>query len=210
MREASALGRTAWNAYAFNVSYRTGDHFTSAVCQFNMLSLPHRPQHSATGIFQHGIAFNTGPHVDGKNVAGSYSALMVCEVGDPVAGGFYMLPQFRAALDVRQGVCNERLAAVLHKRQRRHAASTPSKGLCPRRLMAIVWDCLAHQHNPSCCRIILLHTLYDPTVCSPSWHLQTHMYTKEVWCPTACHLLTEYSWHPQNLCDRAPVHLQGW
>ncbi len=41
--------------------------------------------------------------MDGKNVSGSYSALMVCEVGDAVAGGFYMLPQFRAALDVRQG-----------------------------------------------------------------------------------------------------------
>ena len=45
-----------------------------------------------------------GPHTDGKNVAGSYSALMVCEVGDPVAGGFYMLPQYRAALDIRQGL----------------------------------------------------------------------------------------------------------
>lgn len=28
---------------------------------------------------------------------------MVAEVGDPLAGGFYMLPQYRAALDVRQG-----------------------------------------------------------------------------------------------------------
>ncbi len=35
----------------------------------------------------------TGPHVDGKNVEGSYSALVVAELGDPVAGGFYMLPQ---------------------------------------------------------------------------------------------------------------------
>lgn len=41
--------------------------------------------------------------MDGKNVAGSYSALMVCEVGDPVAGGYYMLPQYRAALDIPQG-----------------------------------------------------------------------------------------------------------
>lgn len=24
VREASALGRTAWNAYAYNISYRTG------------------------------------------------------------------------------------------------------------------------------------------------------------------------------------------
>ncbi len=34
-----------------------------------------------------------GRHVDGKNVEGSYSALLVAELGDPVAGGFYMLPQ---------------------------------------------------------------------------------------------------------------------
>lgn len=54
----------------------------------------------AHDVWQPNVA---GPHVDGKNVAGSYSALMVCEVGDPVAGGYYMLPQYRAALDVRQG-----------------------------------------------------------------------------------------------------------
>lgn len=29
VREASALGRTAWNAYAYNVSYRTGDGHSS-------------------------------------------------------------------------------------------------------------------------------------------------------------------------------------
>lgn len=68
IRQQSALGRTGWNGYVFNVSFRTG------------------------------------PHVDGKNVAGSYSALVVAEIGDPVAGGFYMLPQYRAALDLRQGV----------------------------------------------------------------------------------------------------------
>jgi len=41
--------------------------------------------------------------VDGKNTAGSYSALVVLETGPPCAGAFYMLPQYRAALDVRQG-----------------------------------------------------------------------------------------------------------
>ena len=41
--------------------------------------------------------------MDGKNTAGSYSALVVLETGAPFAGAFYMLPQYRAALDVRQG-----------------------------------------------------------------------------------------------------------
>lgn len=36
-----------------------------------------------------------GPHVDGKNVDGSYSALIVTEIGEQVAGGFYMLPQVK-------------------------------------------------------------------------------------------------------------------
>lgn len=49
------------------------------------------------------IALATGRHVDGKNTAGSYSALVVLETGAPFAGAFYMLPQYRAALDVRQG-----------------------------------------------------------------------------------------------------------
>ena len=56
---------------------------------------------------------DAGPHTDSKNVAGSYSALMVCEVGDPVAGGYYMLPQYRAALDIRQGVRWQQIAILL-------------------------------------------------------------------------------------------------
>lgn len=46
----------------------------------------------------------SGKHLDGKNTAGSYSALVVCETGAvPFAGGFYMLPQYHIALDIRQG-----------------------------------------------------------------------------------------------------------
>ena len=45
-----------------------------------------------------------GPHVDSKNVPGSYSALFVFEVGATFCGYFYMLPQYRVALDVRPGV----------------------------------------------------------------------------------------------------------
>ena len=45
-----------------------------------------------------------GKHLDGKNTPGSYSALVVLETGIvPFAGGFYMLPQYRKALDIRQG-----------------------------------------------------------------------------------------------------------
>ncbi|CAL8471179.1 g10721 [Coccomyxa elongata] len=66
---AAALGRTAWNAYSFNLDYRTGKH------------------------------------LDGKNMPGSYSALVVLETGVvPFAGGFYMLPQYHKALDLRQGL----------------------------------------------------------------------------------------------------------
>ncbi|KAK9919052.1 hypothetical protein WJX75_009029 [Coccomyxa subellipsoidea] len=69
LQAATALGRTAWNAYSFNLDYRTGKH------------------------------------LDGKNTAGSYSALVVCETGAaPFAGGFYMLPQYHKALDMRQGL----------------------------------------------------------------------------------------------------------
>ena len=45
----------------------------------------------------------TGPHVDGKNVEGSYSALVVAELGDPVAGGFYMLPQVPSVSQSHRG-----------------------------------------------------------------------------------------------------------
>ena len=38
-------------------------------------------------------------HVDGKNVPGSYSALIIFETGAPFCGAFYMLPQYRKALD---------------------------------------------------------------------------------------------------------------
>ena len=44
--------------------------------------------------------------MDGKNVTGSYSALAVFETGSPFCGGFYLLPQYRLALDIRQGDVN--------------------------------------------------------------------------------------------------------
>lgn len=40
-------------------------------------------------------------------MAGSYSALVILETGQPFGGGFYLLPQYRAALDVRQGTILE-------------------------------------------------------------------------------------------------------
>ena len=49
------------------------------------------------------VCGRAGKHLDGKNTAGSYSALAVFETGAPFAGGLYMLPQYNTALDVRQG-----------------------------------------------------------------------------------------------------------
>ena len=50
------------------------------------------------------LDYATAAHYDSKNVSGSYSALVIFETGAPFCGSYYMLPQFRAALDVRQGV----------------------------------------------------------------------------------------------------------
>ena len=50
------------------------------------------------------LDYATAAHYDSKNVGGSYSALVIFETGQPFAGSYYMLPQFRVALDVRQGV----------------------------------------------------------------------------------------------------------
>ena len=47
----------------------------------------------------------SGCHLDGKNTPGSYSALIVFETQEAFCGSFYMLPQYRMGLDVRQGVC---------------------------------------------------------------------------------------------------------
>jgi hypothetical protein len=50
------------------------------------------------------LDYATAAHYDSKNVTGSYSALLILETGAPFQGSFYMLPQYRTALDVRQGV----------------------------------------------------------------------------------------------------------
>lgn len=47
--------------------------------------------------------FPAGRHLDAKNMPGSYSALLMLETGEPFHGSYYMLPQYRMALDVRQG-----------------------------------------------------------------------------------------------------------
>jgi hypothetical protein len=47
--------------------------------------------------------YRTGCHVDKKNVAGSLSALVILETGEPYQGGQYMLPQFRLGLSAKQG-----------------------------------------------------------------------------------------------------------
>jgi hypothetical protein len=50
------------------------------------------------------LDYATAAHYDSKNVSGSYSCLLIYETGAPFCGSYYMLPQFRTALDVRQGV----------------------------------------------------------------------------------------------------------
>jgi hypothetical protein len=65
--------------------------------------------HAALGqtgwnAYSFNLDYATAAHYDSKNVKGSYSALVIFETGAPFCGSFYMLPQFRAALDVRQGV----------------------------------------------------------------------------------------------------------
>jgi hypothetical protein len=52
------------------------------------------------------LDYATAAHYDSKNVAGSFSALLILETGEqPFCGSFYMLPQYRLAMDVRQGCC---------------------------------------------------------------------------------------------------------
>ncbi len=60
----------------------------------------------ATGwnAYSFNLDYATAAHYDSKNVSGSYSALVIFETGAPFCGSYYLLPQFRAALDVRQGV----------------------------------------------------------------------------------------------------------
>jgi hypothetical protein len=91
---ASALGRTGWNAYSFNLDYRTGV----------FVSWLHAGVPKTDSCQQRHAFFHAGRHLDGKNTPGSYSALAVFETGAPFQGGFYMLPQCRTALDLRQGV----------------------------------------------------------------------------------------------------------
>jgi hypothetical protein len=52
------------------------------------------------------LDYATAAHYDSKNVTRSFSALLILETGDqPYCGSFYMLPQYRLAMDVRQGCC---------------------------------------------------------------------------------------------------------
>ena len=128
-RAAARLGRSGWNAYSFNVDYRTGmlsRTSFAAVLHQHALGISKKQRHArcwrlicsqskrlllllrcSAGNCDHACnivtMLATGRHVDGKNTAGSYSALVVLETGAPFAGAFYVLPQYRAALDVRQG-----------------------------------------------------------------------------------------------------------
>ncbi|KAK9845126.1 hypothetical protein WJX74_010866 [Apatococcus lobatus] len=57
---------------------------------------------SAWNAYSVNIDYRTACHVDGKNMPGSYSALVILEVGPSFCGCFYMLPQYHVALDLKQ------------------------------------------------------------------------------------------------------------
>lgn len=65
----------------------------------------------ATGwnAFSINLDYRTGSHTDGKNAAGSLSALLILETGTPFEGGLYLLPQYHVGIHVRQGI------ALLHR-----------------------------------------------------------------------------------------------
>jgi hypothetical protein len=59
---------------------------------------------SGWNAYSFNLDYATAAHYDSKNVAQSWSALAVLETGEPFAGGLYLLPQYRAALELRQGL----------------------------------------------------------------------------------------------------------
>ena len=61
------------------------------------------------------VNYRTAAHRDGKNVSGSYSALVIQEVGPAFCGGFYMIPELHIGFDCRSGsVLYHRSDADLH------------------------------------------------------------------------------------------------
>lgn len=58
---------------------------------------------SGFNAYSFNVDYQTGKHLDAKNVPGSYSALLVLETGAPFCGCHYLLPQYRVALELRQG-----------------------------------------------------------------------------------------------------------
>jgi hypothetical protein len=161
VREASALGQTAWNAYAYNVSYRTGEGHSCMYpgpaqwCRCRAALHAVLQFHQMQRVLSCGPVV-IGPHTDGKNVAGSYSALMVCEVGDPVAGGFYMLPQYHAALDIRQGAQWQRLPCCWSPVQSSQSKRAKSKG----------WraSLIAHHDGALAAGVVMFHRSGDAEV----------------------------------------------
>jgi hypothetical protein len=49
------------------------------------------------------VSYRTACHKDIKNVDGSYSALCIFTAGERFNGGFYMVPEYRKAIDLRDG-----------------------------------------------------------------------------------------------------------
>jgi hypothetical protein len=92
--------------------------------------------HSGWNAYSVNLDYRTGSHVDGKNVPGSLSALLVLETGAPFAGGLYMLPTYHVGIVVRQGI-------VLF-----HRSGDPDVG-CALRCIAL--RCVLCPYVPVCC-----------------------------------------------------------
>jgi len=95
-----ALAEQLWASFAARSP-------AAAARQLDYLAGPRRAsQLGATGwnAYSFNLDYPTAAHYDCKNVGGSYSALAVLETGAPFAGSLYLVPQYRVALELRQGV----------------------------------------------------------------------------------------------------------
>lgn len=94
----------AWDVFASERETRVAAQRMVEHCEQDPVKNASRIGRTGWNAYNLNINYRTGAHIDGKNVPGSYSCVLVMELGDtPYHGGFYMLPQYHQALDIRQG-----------------------------------------------------------------------------------------------------------
>ena len=95
---------SAWGVFASQAETRLAARRMIEHCEQDPVKNESRIGRSGWNAYNLNINYRTGAHIDGKNVPGSYSCVLVMELGEtPYHGGFYMLPQYHQALDIRQG-----------------------------------------------------------------------------------------------------------